>query len=92
MERKVAESNLEKWFWEFKHKMVDEYPEYHITFDYIVDTSYKNDVLYEVMEFAYRHLELDADERGGMNNLTIADYLKAIDYGYMSWEERWLEI
>jgi hypothetical protein len=37
-------------------------------------------------------LELDADERGGMDNLTIADYLKAIDYGYMSWEERWLAV
>jgi hypothetical protein len=27
-----------------------------------------------------------------MDNLTITDYLKAIDYGYMSWEERWWAI
>jgi hypothetical protein len=92
MTNEVAESNLQKWFWIFKEKMVDEFPEYHGTFDYVVSTSDALGVLYEVMEFSYRHLEMDADERGGMNNLTISDYLKAIDYGYMAWEERWWAI
>ena len=81
MTNEVAESNLQKWFWVFKDKMVDEFPEYHGTFDYIVSTSDELGVLYEVMEFAYRHLELDADERGGIDNLTISYYLNAIDYG-----------
>ena len=56
MTNEVAESNLNKWFWLFKYKMVDEYPEYHRTFDYIVGNSDDNGVLYEVMEFAHRHL------------------------------------
>jgi hypothetical protein len=36
MTKEVAENNLSKWFWLFKHKMCDEYPEYHGTFDYVV--------------------------------------------------------
>ena len=40
MTKEVAESNLNMWFWDFKYKMVDEYPEYHGTFDYIVSTSH----------------------------------------------------
>jgi len=85
MTKEVAESNLQKWFWMFKEKMVDECPEYHGTFDYVVSNSDENEVLYEVMEFAYRHLEVDSELKGGWDNLIIADYLNAIDYGYMEW-------
>lgn len=87
MINEVAESNLNKWFWLFKYKMVDEYPEYHITFDYIVGNSDDNGVLYEVMEFAHRHLEVDSELKGGWDNLNITDYLNAIEYGYMEWVE-----
>jgi hypothetical protein len=87
MTNEVAESNLNKWFWLFKYKMVDEYPEYHRTFDYIVGNSDDNGVLYEVMEFAHRHLEVDSELKGGWDNLNITDYLHAIDYGFMEWVE-----
>lgn len=85
MTQEKLESNLHNWFWMFKHKMVDEFPEYHVTFDYIVGNSDENEVLYEVMEFAYRHLEVDSELKGGWDNLIITDYLNAIDYGYMEW-------
>ena len=85
MTQEKLESNLHNWFWMFKHKMVDEFPEYHGTFDYIVGNSDENEVLYEVMEFAYRHLEVDSELKGGWDNLIITDYLNAIDYGYMEW-------
>lgn len=85
MTKEVAQSNLEKWFWDFKYKMVDEYPEYQKTFDYIVGNSDDNGVLYEVMEFANRFLEVESELKGGEEYLTITDYLQAIDYGYMEW-------
>lgn len=85
MTQEVAENNLEKWFWMFKHKLVDEYPEYHGAFDYVIANSEENGVLYEVMEFAHRHLEVDSELKGGMDNLSITDYMNAIDYGYMEW-------
>lgn len=65
--------------------MVDEFSEYQITFDYIVNNSFENNVLYEVMEFSYLHLEIDADKKGGWDNLIITDYLNAIEYGYTEW-------
>lgn len=85
MTKEVAQSNLEKWFWDFKYKMVDEYPEYQKTFDYIVGNSDDNGVLYEVMEFANRFLEVESELKGGEEYLTITDYLQAIDYGYIEW-------
>ena len=85
MTKEVAENNLSKWFWLFKHKMCDEYPEYHGTFDYVVLNADETGVLYEVMEFAHRHLEVDSELKGGRDNLNISDYLDAIDYGYMEW-------
>jgi len=87
MTKEVAENNLSKWFWDFKYKMVDEYPEYHCTFDYIVGNSDDNGVLYEVMEFANRFLEVETELKGGEEYITITDYLNAIEYGYMEWVE-----
>jgi hypothetical protein len=85
MTKEVAESNLQKWFWMFKEKMVDEFQEYHRTFDYIVSNSDENGVLYEVMEFSNRYLEVESELKGGWDNLIITDYLDAIEYGYMEW-------
>lgn len=85
MTQQTAENNLHKWFWLFKCKIVDEYPEYRSAFDYIVHNSDDKGVLYEVMEFAYRHLQVEAALEGGEDNLTITDYLKALDYGYDEW-------
>ena len=85
MTQEKLESNLHNWFWTFKHKMVDEFPEYYVTFDYIVGNSDENEVLYEVMEFAYRHLEVDSELKGGWDNLIITDYLNALEYGYTEW-------
>ena len=85
MTQQTAENNLHEWFWLFKHKLVDEFPEYQPTFDYIVGSADEDGALYEVMEFAYRHLEVDSELKGGWDNLIIADYLNAIDYGYMEW-------
>ena len=56
MTQQTAESNLHEWFWLFKHKLVDDYPEFSETFDYMVGNANDRGLLYEVMEFAYRHL------------------------------------
>ena len=81
----IAESQLQNWFWAFKEKLVDEFPEYHRTFDYVVLNADNNGVLYEVMEFAYRYLEVESELKGGWDNLIVTDYIQAIDYGYMEW-------
>jgi len=85
MTKEIAENNLHKWFWLFKHKLVDDYPEYSKTFDYMIGNADENGVLYEVMEFAYRYLQVDTVLKGGEDNLMITDYLKALDYGYDEW-------
>jgi hypothetical protein len=85
MTKEIAENNLHKWFWLFKHKLVDDYPEYSKTFDYMIGNADENGVLYEVMEFSYRHLQVDTVLKGGEDNLMITDYLKALDYGYDEW-------
>jgi hypothetical protein len=85
MTKEIAVNNLLEWFWLFKHKLVDDYPEYSKTFDYMIGSADENGVLYEVMEFAYRHLQVDTVLKGGEDNLMITDYLKALDYGYDEW-------
>jgi hypothetical protein len=85
MTKEIAENNLHKWFWLFKHKLVDDYPEYSKTFDYMIGNADENGVLYEVMEFAYRYLQVDTVLKDGEDNLMITDYLKALDYGYDEW-------
>lgn len=85
MTQEKAVSNLHKWFWTFKHKLVDDFPEYHTLFDYIVGNSDSNGLLYEVMEFAFRYLEIETENKGGENNLTVTDYIQALEYGYNEW-------
>jgi hypothetical protein len=85
MTKEIAEKNIKKWFWEFKYKLVDDLPEYHNIFDNMISSSNRDGVLYEVLEFAYRYLEIDALNKGGMNNLMGVDYLEALDYGYNEW-------
>ena len=51
----------------------------------MVSNANDSGLLYEVMEFAYRHLQVEAALEGGEDNLTITDYLKALDYGYDEW-------
>jgi hypothetical protein len=77
-----AVNNLHKWFWIFKHKLVDDFPEYRTAFDYIVSNADEHGVLYEVMEFADIYLE---EKRGGLNDLIVTDYLEALEYGYNEW-------
>lgn len=81
------EEELNKWFWTFKHKLVDEYPEYRIIFDTIVGRSDDNDTLYEVMELGYRYLEIERDIRryNSIEELTVIDYVNALNEGYERW-------
>jgi hypothetical protein len=83
--KQTAVNNLHEWFWLFKHKLVDDYPEYSKTFDFIIGNADSVGVLYEVMEFAYRHLEVEMELKNGEDNLTVTDYLEALDYGYDEW-------
>lgn len=85
MTQEKAVSNLHKWFWTFKNKLVNDFPEYRMTFDYIVGKSNDEGLLYEVMEFAFLHLEVEADKKGGENNLIVTDYIQALEYGYNEW-------
>lgn len=85
MNQQTAEKNLQTWFWTFKDKMVDQFPQYSGTFDYVVGTADSCGVLYECMEFAYKHLEIDGTECGGIEYLDIDDYVSALDFGYMNW-------
>jgi hypothetical protein len=85
MTTEVSQELIKKWFWTFATKLTEDYPEYRTIFDNIVSTSYNNDLLWEVMEFAYRHLEVDAELKGGMDNLMVYDYLTALEYGYVEW-------
>lgn len=81
----ASEKLIRKWFWTFGEKLTEEYPEYKPTFEYIVSNSHDNGLLWEVLEFAYRHLEVDSELKGGMDNLIVTDYLNALEYGYNEW-------
>lgn len=84
----IAEANLRKWFWVFEDVMVDKFPQYRETFDDIVTKAAKEGFLYECMEFSYLHLEIDSKDRGGMDRLTIGDYVSAMDFGYRMWNKK----
>ena len=77
-----AKQNLEKWFYIFKEKLVDDYPEYRITFDYIITDTNEKDLLYRTFEAAFIRLEEIAKIKGGRNNLFIRDYLDSLEFGY----------
>ena len=83
--KRDARENLKKWFWMFKYKMVDEYPEYSVEFDLFVEIAYSAGLLYEMMEFAYRYLEIEGEQKGGMDKLKIEDYVEAFEYGFREW-------
>jgi len=85
MTQEKAENKLYNWFWTFKHKLVDDFPEYRKNFDYMVSNSNEHSLLYEVMEFAYRYLEIEGGNKGGIDNLMVTDYLEALEYGYNEW-------
>jgi hypothetical protein len=85
MTQEIAEKNVRNWFWTFKHKLVDDFPEFQSTFDKVVTDSNEHGLLYEVFEFAFRYLEVEGEGKGGMNNLDLTDYLQALDYGYGEW-------
>lgn len=85
MKIQQAKVNIKNWFWSFKEKLVDEYPEYHSSFDKIVSVANRNEVVYEVFEFANRHLEVDAELKGGIDNLSPTDYMNALEYGCNEW-------
>jgi hypothetical protein len=85
MTKELSEQKIRKWFWTFAHKLTDDYPEYKPTFEYIVSNANDYGLLWEVLEFANRHLEVDAELKGGMSNLMVYDYLTALEYGYNEW-------
>jgi hypothetical protein len=85
MTQQTAEKTIRNWFWTFKEKLVDEYPEYHSSFDLIISKSSDYGLLWEVLEFAYRYLEVDVELKGGLDNLNATDYMAALDYGYGEW-------
>ena len=81
-----AENNIRKWFWAFKHKLVDDYPEYTTKFNSYVTKASESKVLYEVMEFAYMYLEVKSDLEGvSTDKLDVGSYVEAFDYGYKEW-------
>lgn len=82
---KIASEKLEKWFWTFKHKLVDDFPEYRITFDYLITDANQNNLLYKMFETAYEELESVGVSKGGLNNLILTDYIKSLEYGYNKW-------
>lgn len=79
-----AERLIRDRFWNFHSKLVDEYPEYKIMFDYIVFESQEQGLLWEVLEFAQYHLDSDIETQG-LENITTDNYLKALEYGYSEW-------
>lgn len=82
MTQEETENKLHSWFWKFKHKLVDDFPEYRTAFDYMVGNANDYGLLYEVMEFANMYLE---EKKGGLNDLIVTDYLEALEYGYNEW-------
>ncbi len=38
----IAKQNIEKWFLVFKEKLVDDFTEYRITFDYLISEANDN--------------------------------------------------
>lgn len=77
-----AKQNLEKWFSIFKEKLVDDYPEYRITFDYLISDANDKNLLYYVFKIAFLKLTIIGERKGGMNNLFVRDYLDSLEFSY----------
>lgn len=85
MEQQTAKQNIEKWFWTFKGKLVDDFSEYRITFDYLISEANDSGLLYNMLETSYNDLEVKATKKGGFGNLIVTDYIKSIEFGFNTW-------
>jgi hypothetical protein len=83
--QEIAKKNIEKWFQTFKEKLVDDFPEYRLTFDFLISDAYEKDLLYNVFETAYDNLIQIGAFKGGADNLRCSDYLKALENAYNKW-------
>jgi len=81
----IAKQNIEKWFLVFKEKLVDDFTEYRITFDYLIREANDNGLLYNMFETSYQELENVATTKGGFDNLIVTDYIKSFEYGFNKW-------
>jgi hypothetical protein len=81
----IAKENIEKWFLVFKEKLVDDFTEYRITFDYLISEANDNGLLYNMFETSYQELENVATTKGGFDNLILTDYIKSFEYGFNKW-------
>jgi hypothetical protein len=85
MEQQIAQENIEKWFFTYKEKLVDDFTEYQNTFDYLITAANDNGVLYNMLETSYGLLEDVALSKGGFNNLILTDYIKTLEHGFNTW-------
>jgi hypothetical protein len=84
MDKLKAETLIRNRFWNFHSKLVEDFPQYRLRFDYIVSESQDRGVLWEVLEFAQYHLEADI-EIVGFENISTSNYATALEYGYLEW-------
>jgi hypothetical protein len=82
MNQEEAREQIKKRFWNFKNRLVDVNPEYHLIFDNVIANSNSNGCLWEVLELADMHLDADIKLKGGEAYLNSTDYLNALLYGY----------
>jgi hypothetical protein len=83
--KEIAKKNIEEWFITFKEKLVDDFSEYRITFDYLITIANEDGVLYNVLETAYAELEGKSLIKGGFGNLIVTDYIKSLEHGFNTW-------
>jgi hypothetical protein len=83
--QETAKENIEKWFFTFKERLVDDFTEYQITFDYLVTVANDNGFLYNMLETSYKELEDKSLTKGGFDNLIVTDYIKSLEYGFNKW-------
>jgi hypothetical protein len=81
----IAKKNIEVWFTTFKEKLVDDFSEYRIMFDYLITFANEDGVLYNVLETSYAELEGKALTKGGFDNLIVTDYIKSLEHGFKTW-------
>jgi hypothetical protein len=82
IDKQTANENIEKWFYTFKEKLVDDFPEYRKTFDSIIVEAYEKNLLYQMMETAYYRLTSLGENKGGFDYLFITDYINVLEFAY----------